>query len=114
MKILKFNASLVPTILDGSKTATWRLFDDKDLQAGEYIELRVFGSEESFARARIVTVKELLFKDLTENDRLGHEAYQSNEQMYAEFSRYYNTTVGPMTSLKIVNYQVINKIPLQR
>lgn len=33
MKVLKFSENLVPLILSGQKTATWRMFDEKDLAA---------------------------------------------------------------------------------
>jgi hypothetical protein len=46
MKTLKFRDYLVPLILSGSKTATWRLFDDKDLAKGDAIQLLEFGKPE--------------------------------------------------------------------
>jgi hypothetical protein len=39
MKKLKFRHHLVKEIVTGSKTVTWRLFDDKDLQVGDELEL---------------------------------------------------------------------------
>lgn len=106
MKVLKFNSQLVPLILNGSKTSTWRLFDDKELVAGDYIELRVFGDLESFAIAKISSVKELQFKDLTVEDKLGHEQYQSDKEMYATYSKYYQTPIGPNDSLKIIHFEL--------
>lgn len=38
MKQIKFANDLVSKILEGSKTATWRLFDDKALQIGDQLE----------------------------------------------------------------------------
>jgi len=35
MKSLKFSAELVPLILSGEKTMTWRFWDDKDLDSGD-------------------------------------------------------------------------------
>jgi len=37
MKTLKFANNLVSLILSGEKTATWRLFDDKDLTKGDKV-----------------------------------------------------------------------------
>jgi hypothetical protein len=33
MKTLKFYDNLIPLILSGEKTSTWRIFDDKNLSA---------------------------------------------------------------------------------
>ncbi len=35
MKTLNFSDKLVPLVLSGAKTATWRLFDDKNLAIGD-------------------------------------------------------------------------------
>ena len=40
MKTLKFAPPLAKMILEGNKTATWRLFDDKDLQPGDKLNLQ--------------------------------------------------------------------------
>jgi len=37
MKTVKFRPDLAQLIMDGKKTTTWRLFDDKDLQAGDVV-----------------------------------------------------------------------------
>jgi hypothetical protein len=39
MKTLKFRKTLSELILKGEKTATWRLFDDKNLKEGDEIVL---------------------------------------------------------------------------
>jgi hypothetical protein len=38
MKTLKFTTELCEQILCGVKTATWRLFDDKDLPVGDELQ----------------------------------------------------------------------------
>jgi len=53
MKTVKFRDYLVPLVLSGGKTSTWRLFDDKDLSVGDEIELREFGADIGFAYAQI-------------------------------------------------------------
>ena len=49
MKTIKFTPPLVSKVLDGSKTATWRLFDDKDLQIGDSVALVNKDTSETFA-----------------------------------------------------------------
>ncbi len=52
MKTMKFRDYLVSKILDGSKTVTWRLFDDKDLQAGDELTFQNWNSGENFAKGK--------------------------------------------------------------
>jgi uncharacterized protein YqfB (UPF0267 family) len=47
-KTLKFQHSLVPQILAGTKTATWRLWDDKNLTTGDIIDFLDTTSGEKF------------------------------------------------------------------
>ena len=102
MKVLKFQADLVPLVLSGQKTSTWRLFDDKNLTVGDEIELREFGVDSSFARAVIERVVEKPFGKLTTDDKKGHEGYTNDRQMYETYTKYYKTPVGPHTTVKIV------------
>jgi len=106
MKIVKFKDYLVPLVLSSKKTSTWRLFDDKSLSVGDAIELREFGKDESFATGHIIKVIEKPFKDLSVEDKKGHEEYQSDEEMYKAYSRYYNTAVTPDTFVKIVWFEL--------
>ncbi len=107
MKVIKFSSELVPLILSGEKTSTWRLFDDKDLQPGDRIELFEFGANSSFAKGSIKTVIESKFKDLKQDDKVGHEAYESDREMYDTFSGYYKQKVGPETVVKIIHFEVV-------
>jgi len=63
IKTLKFRRSLAEEILAGRKTATWRLFDDKDLSVGDKIDFLIWESKEKFAEAEILNVKEKKLKD---------------------------------------------------
>jgi hypothetical protein len=81
MKLVKFRDYLVPLVLSGEKNSTWRLFDDKNLSVGDEIELREFGKDTSFATAQIGKVVEKPFGELTEVDKAGHEAFDSDTEM---------------------------------
>ena len=65
MKTLKFDPSLVPLVLDGSKTSTWRLFDDKDLQVGDHLSLVNSADKQEFAQAEIIEVREKKLGEIT-------------------------------------------------
>lgn len=106
MKTLKFRDYLVPLVLSGEKDSTWRLFDDKDLRVGDDIELRVFVTNKLFAKATITRVIEKKFGDLTASDKEGHETYKDDSEMYAEYTKYYQTKVGPDTVVKIISFEL--------
>ncbi len=56
--MVKFREHLVLKILSGEKTVTWRLFDDKDLQEGDRIELVNWNTGETFgAMSAWITVR---------------------------------------------------------
>ncbi len=56
MKSLKFAPDLVPFVKNGSKTCTFRLFDDKNLQVGEIVEFIQRPELTVFAKAEILEV----------------------------------------------------------
>lgn len=108
MKILKFRKYLVPLVLSGSKSATWRLFDDKNISVGDVIELQEFLTNKVFGKASIVDVVEKSFGELNNDDKTGYEDFDSDEEMYATYSMYYKTEVNQNTKLKIIRFELIN------
>lgn len=111
MKTLKFAPNLVPLVLSGEKTSTWRLFDDKDLQKGDELILINKETGEEFAKATILNTREKKLKDLEESDFEGHEKFESEEKMYEAYKSYYGDKVSSDTVVKIVNFK-INTIKL--
>ncbi len=105
-KTLKFRSHLIPAVLDGSKTVTWRLFDDKGLRAGDELELIDWGSGKTFARAMATRVTKKPFAELTDADREGHEAFDSEAEMYETYSNYYGQPVTPDTVVKIITFSM--------
>lgn len=105
-KTIKFASDLVPLILAGEKTSTWRLFDDKDLTIGDHILLQEFGKDEPFAEADITDIKVIKFGELTDQDKIGHETYGSDEEMYRVYSGYYGTKVDASSELKIIHFRL--------
>lgn len=106
MKTLKFTQDLVPLILSGEKTSTWRLFDDKDLQTGDELEFLNKETGEHVAYATAVKVIERPMGKLKEEEIEGHEKYASSDEMYATFSRYYDQPIGPDTAVKIIWFKL--------
>lgn len=107
MKRIKFYQNLVPIILNGEKTTTWRLFDDKDITTGDIFSFIITQTGEEFAKAKIIDVKETSFKELDEEDWEGHEKFSSKEEMFKKYSQYYNREVDENSLLKIVKFKLV-------
>lgn len=107
MKSLKFAPNLIPLILKGEKTITWRLFDDKDLKEGDVV--RFFNSKtlKEFATAELIKVTEKKMGEVTDGDLDGHEKFTSKEEMYKTYSDYYNERITPETAVKIIKFELL-------
>lgn len=106
MKTLKFTNSLVKPILNRTKTSTWRLFDDKNLTEGDELIFINSDTGEEFGQAIITAILEKPFCDLTEEDWARHEKFNSEEEMFKTFSKYYNREVNKNTLVKIIHFEL--------
>lgn len=107
IKTLKFRDFKVKGILEGGKTMTWRLFDDKDLKEGDELELINKDSGKEFTRAIIVSIKEKKLKDIEESDYEGHEKFENKEEIYEMCRHYYGDKVNPDSIVKIIKFKLI-------
>lgn len=107
MKSLKFTEDLVPLILSGKKTSTWRLFDDKNLQAGDELVFINKQTGEEFAKAVITEVKSKEIQNIELSDHEGHGKPKSNEEILKEFKEIYGSEVALNSVLKIVKFKLI-------
>ncbi len=104
MKTLKFVPELCEKILNGEKTRTWRLFDDKDLQVGHELQFVNKQTEVVIGSAVINNLKTKTLGTLEESDWEGHERYNSEAEMYETYRVYYGDEVGPDTEVKIIDF----------
>lgn len=107
MKSMKFRQNLGLLILDGKKRTTWWLFDDKDLSAGDIVSFLVWETKEEFAKARLLDVQEKTFGALTNEDWEGHDRFQSDEETYLTFSKYYRREVSKDSMVKIIRFELL-------
>jgi hypothetical protein len=107
MKTLKFRKELSELILNGQKTSTWRLFDDKDLSVGDIVSFVVWETGEEFVRVELIFVKETTFGQLTDNDWEGHETFESEEKMYKVYEEYYKRPVDENSPVKIIKFRFL-------
>ena len=85
MNSLKFAPHLIPLILKGEKTITWRLFDDKNLQEEDVVRFLNSETLEEFATAKLVKVTSKKMGEVTDEDFDGHEKFTSKEDMYETY-----------------------------
>lgn len=106
MKQLKFSQNLVDLIKDGSKTSTWRIYDDKDLKEGDDVVFIRRPELVPFAKATLTRVYEKKFKELSGKDKEGHEQFETNNKMYKTYSGYYGKPVNGETTVKIIHFKI--------
>ncbi|MAZ56893.1 hypothetical protein CL653_03815, partial [bacterium] len=104
MKTLKFKTHLCDKILDGSKTSTWRLFDDKDLQVGDELKFINKDTGETFGTATIISLYTKTLGTLEDKDWEGHEQFASDEEMYETYRSYYGDEVDEDSEAKILSF----------
>ena len=107
MKKLGFAQNLVPLILGGSKTVTWRMFDDKNLQIGDQLEFINSNTGEKFAEAEFVSIREKKLGEIEEKDFQGHETYKGKEEMLKTYQGYYGDKVDWDTPVKIIAFKLL-------
>lgn len=110
MKALKLEHMLAQQVLAGTKTSTWRLFDDKDLSVNDDIKLidkvdpdkpetwRVIGI------AHIKTIIQKRLGDIEPEDYVGHERFLSRDEMLETYRGYYGDDVNFDTVVKIIRF----------
>lgn len=106
MKILCFSEPLPKMILDGEKTISWRINDEKNISVGDEISL-CYNDKKEFGKAKVIWVKETTFGDMTNEDKDGHEKFDSVEESYRTYSKYYKMDVKPQTRLKVIKFELI-------
>ena len=107
MKNLKFKTYLANMIIAGQKWATWRIFDDKDLTVGDILEFINKDTMQVFANAEIVSIKEKILGSISDADFVGHEKFESKEEMYKIYKSYYGDNITPDTIVKMVTFKLI-------
>ena len=94
MNFLPFISSLIPSILDGSKTSTYRLGLKYDhLQIGETMNIINSDTNEIVIQAIIIQKERYIFTDLPLSIP-GHTPFESYEIMKNHFSQIYQSFIN--------------------
>jgi ribonuclease HI len=110
MKTLKFDHQTAQSILEGKKTSTWRLYDDKDLSVNDDIKVidKVDPEHDSswqvIGRARVKQIIEKQLNDVTKDDMRGHIEFRSSDEMLTHYRNLYGERVDLNTPVKIVQF----------
>lgn len=110
MKTLKFAENLIPLVLSGYKTRTWRFFDEKNLQVGDTLSFLHTGTHEQFATAEITSIYEKKFGDINEKDLVGHEKFASDKEMRETYRGYCGDRLNSETTVRIIDFKLLKKI----
>lgn len=108
MKSLKFAEPLPQLVLDGEKDTTWRIDDEKEIAVNNKLCLKDNEGRE-FAQARVFWTKMTAFGRLTEEDKDGHESFESEPEMYETYSNYYDMEVGSETPVKVIKFELVDQ-----
>lgn len=106
MKTLKFRPNLVPQILSKHKYATWRCFDEKNLTEGDAVTLINWETDEEFGQAVITKIVEKPYRQITDEDRAGHESLDK-EQEIVNYKKYYGESWNLDTPVKIIYFDLM-------
>lgn len=112
MKNLKFDHQLAMLIREGSKTSTWRIYDDKNLMVNDQVELidKVDPQNpESWVPIGVAEVDSIVEKrigDVVPEDFSGHETFASKEIMLEQYQKYYGPQVDLQTPIKMIHFHL--------
>lgn len=110
MKSLKLDHELALKVLDGSKTSTWRINDDKDLHVNDGILLvdkvkpNDPASWQPIGQAVITSITEKKMGEIVQTDLQEGEVLAPLEERLKVFRGYYGPQVGPDTPVKIIRF----------
>lgn len=108
MKSLKLDHALAAEVLNGSKTSTWRINDDKDLHVNDVIQLidKVKPNDptswQGIGQAVITSVTEKKMGEITQSDLQDGELLAPLEERLKVFRGYYGPQVSADTPVKII------------
>lgn len=115
MKTLKLDHELAALVQKGTKTSTWRIFDDKNIQVGDTLQFvdKVDPDDVStwaeFGPAEVTDVIEKPLGEITEADFTGHERFESPEKMLETYRNYYGSDVSIGTNIKIIHFKLLDQ-----
>lgn len=115
MKTLKLDHDLATLVREGKKTATWRLYDDKNIQVNDEVILidKVDPTNpevwDEVGTAIVDMVIEKRLGEIAKKDFDGHETFASREEMLKIYQKYYGPQVTFETPVKMIHFTLSDK-----
>ncbi len=111
--ILGFDPLLVPLILSGEKTCTWRLFDSRDYSGNPKLIFRRSPEGTVFAEAEILSIRQKRLGKINQEDKNGHEPFSSKKELLATYRCYYNSRgdVNNDTRVTVIHFRITKIMP---
>jgi len=109
MKTLKFKSAIAKNILNGTVARTWRLFDDKQLEVDDILQLINSDDSKPFGYAKINRIVVKHIKDVTDDDMERHKIYKNIDAIINEFKGYYGNKVRPESVVKIIDFSFLGQ-----
>ena len=66
---LKFSDPLPKLIIEGKKTNTWRINDDKNIEENDNLLLISKENQKEFGKAIVISINNTTFREITNNDK---------------------------------------------
>jgi ribonuclease HI len=110
LKTLKFDHQDAQEILDGKKSTTWRLYDDKDLSVDDNLKIldKVNAGDPNswqvIGQGKVTQITEKKLGAVTPEDMAGHRQFESMDDVLATYRGYYGERVSLDTPVKIVRF----------
>jgi ribonuclease HI len=110
MKKLKLNHDLARLVLEGKKTSTWRLFDDKELSVNDRVQLIDKAKPDepqtwkTIGIATIESVIEKRLKDIDDSEIRADRDFASREEMFPTLRKYYGQDITENMPVKIIHF----------
>ncbi|MDQ6985273.1 MAG: ASCH domain-containing protein [Candidatus Dojkabacteria bacterium] len=104
-KTIKFSTELTKLVKEGTKTATFRILDDKDLQTGDKVIFAERDGERvtEFGEGELLEVYTKAYKDLNRADWVGHEHY---DDLLEVFKKFYGDSIDKEVLVKVVRFKI--------
>jgi ribonuclease HI len=115
MKQIKFNHTFAELIRQGKKTATFRMYDDKDLSVDDRVELldkvdpKRPATWISIGFGRIDSIVEKRLSAVTEDDLHECEQFDTREKMLATYRKYYGEQVTIDAPIKVIRFTLLDQ-----
>jgi ribonuclease HI len=106
MKTLKFDESQIASITEGSITSTWRLADEKNIQVNDEIQFISSSNGQKFADIIVDEVTTKRIDDITAEDMVGHQQYDSISDILDSFKKYYGALINNESLVKIIKFHI--------